>query len=122
MTGDITEKNHQTMAMQTPTRALLLNVVTTATGPDGVSYSVAYVLDPDGDRHLVFASTTHFGDLECLPLMQHCEISLTGDQPCLEVLPLHLQSEEVQHSVSEKIRLLSLAGQALATELAPSRP
>jgi len=100
------------MAVPQPTLALLHEVVTTATAPDGTSYSVAYVEDPDGGRHLVFATTARFGDLAILPLMQHCEIRLAGGSRCPEVLPLHLQSEDLQLQVAARLRVLSLTGQA----------
>jgi hypothetical protein len=109
------------MAAFRPSRALLHEVVTTAAGPDGTSYSVAYVLDPDGGRHLVFASTAHFGDLALLPLMQHCEINLSDGSRCLEVLPLHLQSEDLQLQVAEQIRLLSMPGHPVCTERSTSQ-
>lgn len=95
-----------------PTRALLHQVVTTATSADGTSYSVAYVEDPDGERHLVFACSARFGELALLPLMRHSEIRLTGGSPSPEVLPLHLQDEDLQLQVAEKIRTMALLGQA----------
>ena len=101
------------MAIQ-PTQAVLHKVVTTATGPDGTSYSVAYVFDADHDRHLVFATSSHFGDLRLLPLMKEHEINLTSGSPCLEVLPLRLQSEEVQQHVAEQLFQLSLESSILA--------
>ena len=95
------------MAMQ-PARAVLHEVVTSATGPDGTFYTVGYVFDADHDRHLVFATSANFEDPRLLPLMKGQEINLTGAQPCLEVLPLSQQSEEVQHHVAEQLSLLSI--------------
>jgi hypothetical protein len=90
------------MAVQ-PTRAFLHEVVTSATGPDGTLYVVGYVFDADHDRHLVFATSANFEDPRVLPLMKGQEINLTCGSPCLEVLPLSHQSEEVQHQVAEQI-------------------
>lgn len=104
-----------------PSRALLHEVVTTATAPDGTSYSVAYVLDRDGGRHLVFATSAHFGDLALLPLLLHGEVELRCGNRCLEVLPLHLQSEDLQLQVAEQIRLLSMPGHRASTQPLPSR-
>lgn len=93
------------MATDQPTRALLHKVVASAQAPDGSRYSVAYVEDPDGDRHLVFATSTVFGELELLPLLTGQEIGLTPGTGCAEVLPPHLQSEEVQQLITEHRRL-----------------
>ena len=95
------------MAVQ-PTRAVLHEVVTSATSPDGTFYIVGYVFDADHDRHLVFATSANFEDPRLLTLMKGQEINLTGVHPCLEVLPLCQQSEEVQHQVAEQLSQLSL--------------
>ncbi|MBD1193919.1 hypothetical protein [Vulcanococcus sp. Clear-D1] len=95
------------MAVQ-PTRAFLHEVVTSATGPDGTLYVVGYVFDADHDRHLVFATSANFEDPRVLPLMKGQEINLTCGSPCLEVLPLSQQSEEVQHHVAEQLSQLSI--------------
>jgi hypothetical protein len=78
-------------------------VVTNATGPAGTSYTVCYVFDAEGDRHLVFETSANFEDLSILPLMIGQEINLTSGSPCLEVLPLSQQSEEVQAQVAEQL-------------------
>lgn len=90
------------MATQ-PTQAVLHRVLTTATAPDGSSFSVGYVFDADHDRHLVFADSSVFGELELLPLMLHQEIRLTFSGSCLEVLPLRRQSLEVQEHVRSQL-------------------
>lgn len=90
------------MATDQPTRALLHKVVTTAKGPSGTFYTVAYFEDPDGDKLLAFATSEHFGDLNLLPLMTGHELALASGSGCLEVLPLHLQSEEVQQHIAEQ--------------------
>ena len=95
------------MAMQ-PTRAFLHEVVTSATSPDGTFYVVGYVFDADHDRHLVFATGAKFEDPRILRLMKGQEIRLTCGSPCLEVLPLSQQSEEVQHQVAEQLSKLSI--------------
>ena len=95
------------MAVQ-PTRAFLHEVVTSATGPDETLYVVGYVFDADHDRHLVFATGANFEDPRVLPLMKGQEINLTCGSPCLEVLPLSQQSEEVQHHVAEQLSQLSI--------------
>jgi hypothetical protein len=89
------------MAVQ-PTRAFLHEVVTSATGPDGTWYVVGYVFDADHDRHLVFATSANFDDPRMLSLMKGQEINLTSGSPCLEVLPLSQQSEDVQVQVAEQ--------------------
>ena len=89
------------MAVQ-PTRAFLHEVVTSATGPDGTWYVVGYVFDADHDRHLVFATSANFADPRMLSLMKGLEINLTSESPCLEVLPLSQQSEDVQVQVAEQ--------------------
>ena len=95
------------MAAQ-PTRAFLHEVVTSATSPDGTLYVVGYVFDADHDRHLVFATGANFEDPRVLQLMKGQEINLTCGSPCLEVLPLNQQSEEVQHQVAEQLSQLSI--------------
>ena len=95
------------MAVQ-PTRAFLHEVVTSATGPDGTWYVVGYVFDADHDRHLVFATSAHFEDPRVLPLMKGQEIQLTCGSPCLEVLPLSQQSEDVQVQVAEQLNQVSI--------------
>lgn len=95
------------MAVQ-PTRAFLHEVVTSATSPDGMLYVVGYVFDADHDRHLVFATGANFEDPRVLLLMKGQEINLTCGSPCLEVLPLSQQSEEVQYQVAEKLSQLSI--------------
>jgi hypothetical protein len=67
------------MAVQ-PKRAVLHEVVTSATSPDGTFYIVGYVFDADHDRHLVFATSANFEDPRVLPLMKDQEINLTLDQ------------------------------------------
>ena len=101
------------MAVQ-PTRAFLHEVVTSATGPDGTLYVVGYVFDADHDRHLVFATSANFEDPRLLPLMKGQEISLTSGSPCLEVLPLSQQSEEVRYQVAEQLSELSHEPQTCA--------
>ena len=103
------------MAIDQPTRALLHQVVTSAEAPDGSCYTVAYVEDPDGDKHLVFATSSCFGELELLELLTGVEISLaTATGPgCPEVLPPHLQSEEVQQRIAEHRRLHRRLGTGL---------
>jgi hypothetical protein len=101
------------MASDQPTRALLHHVVTSAVAPDGVRYAVAYVEDPDGVRHLVFATSSRFGELELLPLLIGQEIALAPGTGCAEVLPPHLQSEEVQQCITEHRRLLRRLGSGL---------
>jgi len=96
------------MTTDQPTRALLHKVVTTAEGPSGTAYTVAYFEDADGNKLLAFATSEHFGDLDLLPLMTGHELALAPGSPCLEVLPLELQSEEVQQHVAEQRTLLSL--------------
>lgn len=86
-----------------PTRAVLHQVVTNATGPAGTSYTVCYVFDAEGDRHLVFATSANFEDFSILPLMIGQEINLTPGSQCLEVLPLSQQSEEVRLQVAEQL-------------------
>ncbi len=95
------------MAVQ-PTRAFLHEVVTSATSPDGMLYVVGYVFDAEHDRHLVFATGANFEDPRVLPLMKGQEINLTCGSPCLEVLPLSQQSEEVQYQVAEQLSQLSI--------------
>lgn len=95
------------MAMQ-PTRAVLHEVVTSATSPYGTMYVVGYVFDADHDRHLVFATSANFEDPRILLLMKGQEIRLTSGSPCLEVLPLRQQSEEVQHQVAEQLSQLAI--------------
>ncbi|MCP9867083.1 hypothetical protein KBZ33_12390 [Cyanobium sp. Cruz-8D1] len=77
--------------------------MTSSTSPDGTLYVVGYVFDADHDRHLVFATSSSFEDPRVLPLMKGQEINLTCGSPCLEVLPLSQQSEEVQHQVAEQL-------------------
>ncbi|MCP9915236.1 hypothetical protein [Cyanobium sp. ATX 6F1] len=96
------------MTTDQPTRALLHKVVTTAEGPFGTSYTVAYFEDREGDKLLAFATSDHFGDLDLLPLMTGQELALAPGSACLEVLPLKVQSEEVQHQVAEQRSLLLL--------------
>ncbi len=96
------------MTTDQPTRALLHKLVTTAAGPSGTSYTVAYFEDADGDKFLAFATSERFGDLDLLPLMKGQELALAPGSPCLEVQPLQLQSEEVQQHVAEQRTLLSL--------------
>lgn len=91
-----------------PTRAVLQKLTATATSPDGLSYMTGYVVDADQGRHLVYASSSHVEDLRCLPLMKGQEIHLTGGSPCPRVLPLHLQSDEVQQHVAEQLSWLAL--------------
>ena len=91
-----------------PTRAVLHEVVTSATGPDGTLYVVGYVFDADHDRHLVFATSANFEDPRILPLMKGQEIQLTCGGPCLEVLPLSHQSEDVQVQVAEQLNQVSI--------------
>ena len=95
------------MAAQ-PTRAFLHEVVTSSTSPDGTMYVVGYVFDAVHDRHLVFATSSNFEDPRVLQLMKNQEINLTCGSPCLEVLPLNQQSEEVQHQVAEQLSQLSI--------------
>ena len=95
------------MAVQ-PTRAFLHEVVTSSTGPDGTLYVVGYVFDADHDRHLVFATSANFEDPRVLPLMKGQEINLISGSPCLEVLPLSQQSEEVQVQVAEQLNQVSI--------------
>jgi len=95
------------MAVQ-PTRAFLHEVVTSATGPDGSVYVVGYVFDADHDRHLVFATSANFEDPRVLSLMKGQEIQLKCGSPCLEVLPLSHQSEEVQVQVAEQLNQVSI--------------
>ena len=95
------------MAVQ-PSRAFLHEVVTSATGPDGTLYVVGYVFDADHDRHLVFATSANFEDPRVLPLMKGQEIRLSSGSPCLEVLPLSQQSEDVQVQVAEQLNLGSI--------------
>lgn len=101
------------MAMQ-PTRAVLHEVVTSATSPDGTFYAVGYVFDADGDKHLVFATSANFEDPRLLLLMEGQEISLISGSSCLEVLPLSQQSEEVRYQVAEQLSELSLEPQTCA--------
>jgi hypothetical protein len=96
------------MTTEQPTRALLHKVVTTAEGPCGTSYTVAYFEDSEGDKLLAFATSDRFGDLDLLPLMKGQELALAPGSSCLEVQPLQLQSEEVQQHVAEQRTLLSL--------------
>lgn len=103
------------MTTDQPTRALLHKVVTTAKGPSGTSYTVAYFEDSDGDKLLAFATSDRFGDLDLLPLMTGQEVALAPGSACLEVLPLQVQSEEVQHQVAEQPSLLLLQ-QLMQTE------
>jgi len=91
-----------------PTRAVLQQVMATAISPDGTAYIAAYVVDAEHDRHLVFATGTNFEDPRILPLMKGQEIRLTSGSPCLEVLPLSQQSEEVQHQVAEQLSQRSI--------------
>jgi len=86
---------------------VLHQVLTTATSSDGACFSVAYVFDEDHDRHLVFAISPRFDDLRLLPLMQGLEVNLTGASPCLEVLPLRMQSVEVRDHIAEQLYQLS---------------
>ena len=95
------------MALQ-PSRAFLHEVVTSATSPDGTLYVVGYVFDADHDRHLVFATSANFEDPRVLPLMKGQEIQLTCWSPCLEVLPLSQQSEEVKVQVAEQLNQVSI--------------
>jgi hypothetical protein len=83
-------------------------VVTSAISPDGTLYVVGYVFDSDHDRHLVFATGANFEDPRILPLMKGQEIQLTCGSPCLEVLPLSQQSEEVQVQVAEQLNQVSI--------------
>ena len=101
------------MAVQ-PTRAFLHEVVTSATSPYGTMYVVGYVFDADHDRHLVFATGANFEDPRLLPLMKGQEINLTCGSPCLEVLPLSQQSEEVQLQVAEQLSQFSIEPQTCA--------
>jgi hypothetical protein len=87
------------MGTDQPTRALLHKVVTTAKGPSGTSYTVAYFEDPDGDKLLAFASSEHFGDLNLLPLMTvsrqvPCPLGVkqVGRWPALRHLPMAASS------------------------------
>ena len=43
-----------------------------------------------------------------LALMKGQEINLTCGSPCLEVLPLNQQSEELQHQVADQLSQLSI--------------
>ena len=97
-----------------PTRAFLHEVVTSATSPYGTLYVVGYVFDADHDRHLVFATGANFEDPSILTLMKGQEIRLTSGSPCLEVLPLSQQSEDVQYQVAEQLSELSLEPQTCA--------
>lgn len=94
--------------MPEPTRAVLHEVVTSATSPDGTFYVVVYVFDEDHDRHLAFATGANFDDPRLLPLMKGQEINLTCGSPCLEVLPLSQQSEDVQVQVAEQLSQFSI--------------
>ena len=95
------------MAVQ-PTQAFLHEVVTSATGPDGTLYVVGYVFDADHARHLVFATSANFEDPRILSLMMGQEIQLRCGSPCLEVLPLSQQSEEVQVQVAEQLNQVTI--------------
>jgi hypothetical protein len=95
------------MAVQ-PSRAFLHEVVTSATGPDGTWYVVGYVFDANHDRHLVFTTSANFEDPRILSLMKGQEIQLTCGSPCLEVLPLSHQSEEVQVQVAEQLNQVAI--------------
>ena len=107
------EGGSRTMATDPPMRALLHKLVTTAQGPFGSFYTVAYVTDPDGDRHLVFASSDRFGNLDLLPLMKGHEIALASGSPCPEVLPVYCQSEQVQQLIAARCSLLPGMGSML---------
>jgi hypothetical protein len=102
------------MTTDQPKRALFHKVVATAAGPSGTSYTVAYMEDGDGNKLLAFATSDRFGDLDLLPLMTGHELALAPGSACLEVLPLQLQSEEVQQHVAEQRCLLSLQQLMLA--------
>jgi hypothetical protein len=90
-----------------PTRALLHSVVTSADGPDGTGYTVGYVEDPGGGRHLVFATSKRLWEPELLEQLKGHEIALTSRDGRLEVLPLPLQSPEVQLHIAEHLRFSS---------------
>jgi len=87
-----------------PTRALLHSVVTSADGPDGTGYTVVYVEDPCGGRHLVFATSKRSWEPELLEQLRGHEIALSSRDGHLEVLPLPLQSPEVQLQIAEHLR------------------
>jgi hypothetical protein len=75
---------------------------------DGTLYVVQYVFDADHDRHLVFATSANSEDPRVLPLMKGQEINLTCGSPCLEVLPLSQQSEDVQAQMAEPLNQVSI--------------